>query len=253
IAELTAQIEQARVDYYEHDAPTMADAEYDVLEKELRALEEAHPQLAAEDSPTRTVGGAPAAGLPTIVHAERMQSLDNVFSLEELREWCEHVAAELRAPVRFLTELKIDGLAINLRYEHGELVTAATRGDGRTGEDVTVNALRLEGIPQRLSGSGHPPPCGVRCSCRRPTSPGSTTSRSSCASALSPRRGRAGSHGRRAVAAPSTSSVSSSPPPVASRPSPTRATPRRAGCASSWRRRTVSSVRRGRRAWRRCG
>src|SRR5699024_6076078 len=153
IAELTAQIEQARVDYYEHDAPTMADAEYDVLEKELRALEEAHPQLAAGDSPTRTVGGAPAAGLPTIVHAERMQSLDNVFSLEELREWCEHVAAELRAPVRFLTELKIDGLAINLRYEHGELVTAATRGDGRTGEDVTVNALRLEGIPQRLSGS----------------------------------------------------------------------------------------------------
>ncbi|HLQ80216.1 MAG TPA: NAD-dependent DNA ligase LigA [Brachybacterium sp.] len=162
IAELTAQIEQARVDYYEHDAPTMADAEYDVLEKELRALEEAHPQLAAEDSPTRTVGGAPAAGLPTIVHAERMQSLDNVFSLEELREWCEHVAAELRAPVRFLTELKIDGLAINLRYEHGELVTAATRGDGRTGEDVTVNALRLEGIPQRLSGSGHPPLVEVR-------------------------------------------------------------------------------------------
>src|SRR5699024_1097255 len=162
IAELTAQIEQARVDYYEHDAPTMADAEYDVLEKELRALEEAHPQLAAEDSPTRTVGGAPAAGLPTIVHAERMQSLDNVFSLEELREWCEHVAAELRAPVRFLTELKIDGLAINLRYEHGELVTAATRGDGRTGEDVTVNALRLAGIPQRLSGSGHPPLVEVR-------------------------------------------------------------------------------------------
>src|SRR5699024_11965036 len=78
------------------------------------------------------------------------------------REWCEHVAAELRAPVRFLTELKIDGLAINLRYEHGELVTAATRGDGRTGEDVTVNALRLEGIPQRLSGSGHPPLVEVR-------------------------------------------------------------------------------------------
>src|SRR5699024_2003754 len=134
IAELTAQIEQARVDYYEHDAPTMADAEYDALEKELRALEEAHPQLAAEDSPTRTVGGAPAAALPTIVHAERMQSLDNVFSLEELREWCAHALAELGGSARFLTELKIDGLAINLRYEHGELVTAATRGDGRTGE-----------------------------------------------------------------------------------------------------------------------
>ena len=162
IAELTARIEQARADYYEHDAPTMADGEYDALEKELRALEAENPQLASEDSPTRTVGGAPAAGLPTIVHAERMQSLDNVFSLEELREWCEHVAAELRATVRFLTELKIDGLAINLRYEDGELVTAATRGDGRTGEDVTANALRIEGIPQRLEGEGHPPLVEVR-------------------------------------------------------------------------------------------
>ena len=162
IAELTARIEQARVDYYEHDAPTMADAEYDELEKELRALEEANPQLAAEDSPTRTVGGAAAAGLPTIDHAERMQSLDNVFSLEELREWCAHAAAELGGEVRYLTELKIDGLAINLRYEHGELVTAATRGDGRTGEDVTVNALQIDGIPQRLSGSGHPALVEVR-------------------------------------------------------------------------------------------
>ena len=162
IAELTAQIEQARVDYYEHDAPTMADAEYDGLEKELRQLEEENPQLAAEDSPTRTVGGALAAGLPTIDHAERMQSLDNVFSTEELREWCAHAAAELGGEARYLTELKIDGLAINLRYEHGELVTAATRGDGRTGEDVTVNALAIEGIPQRLSGSGHPPLVEVR-------------------------------------------------------------------------------------------
>jgi len=162
IAELTARIEQARADYYERDAPTMADGEYDALEKELRALEAENPQLASEDSPTRTVGGAAAGGLPTIVHAERMQSLDNVFSLEELREWCEHAAEELRAPVRFLTELKIDGLAINLRYEDGELVTAATRGDGRTGEDVTVNALRIEGIPQRLEGEGHPPLVEVR-------------------------------------------------------------------------------------------
>ena len=162
IAELTARIEQARADYYEHDAPTMSDGEYDALEKELRALEAENPQLASEDSPTRTVGGAPATGLPTIVHAERMQSLDNVFSLEELREWCEHVAEELRAPVRFLNELKIDGLAINLRYEKGELVTAATRGDGRTGEDVTANALRIEGIPQRLEGEGHPPLVEVR-------------------------------------------------------------------------------------------
>ncbi|MGP9539626.1 NAD-dependent DNA ligase LigA [Brachybacterium sp. AOP43-C2-M15] len=162
IAALTAQIEQARADYYEHDAPTMADAEYDELEKELRALEEAHPQLAAADSPTRTVGGAAASGLPTIEHAERMQSLDNVFSTEELEDWCAHAAAELGGQIRYLAELKIDGLAINLRYEHGALVTAATRGDGRTGEDVTVNALRLEGIPQRLAGEGHPALVEVR-------------------------------------------------------------------------------------------
>ena len=162
IAELTARIEQARVDYYEHDAPTMADAEYDALEKQLRELEQENPQLVAEDSPTRTVGGALAAGLPTIEHAERMQSLDNVFSTEELREWCAHAAAELGGEVRYLTELKIDGLAINLRYEHGELVTAATRGDGRTGEDVTSNALAIEGIPRRLSGTGHPPLVEVR-------------------------------------------------------------------------------------------
>ena len=113
IAALTARIEQARVDYYEHDAPTMADAEYDELEKELRALEEANPQLAAEDSPTRTVGGAAAAGLPTIDHAERMQSLDNVFSLEELREWCAHAAAELGGEVRYLTELDRKSTRLN--------------------------------------------------------------------------------------------------------------------------------------------
>ncbi|WP_157975707.1 NAD-dependent DNA ligase LigA [Brachybacterium sp. YJGR34] len=163
IAELTAQIEQARADYYEHDAPTMADAEYDALEQELRALEAANPQLAAEDSPTRTVGGAAGgAGLAPIDHAERMQSLDNVFSTEELREWCTHAAAELGSTPRFLAELKIDGLALNLRYEHGRLVTAATRGDGRTGEDVTDNALRIEGIPQQLAGTGHPELVEVR-------------------------------------------------------------------------------------------
>ncbi|MEE1617113.1 NAD-dependent DNA ligase LigA [Brachybacterium sp. J153] len=162
IAALTAQIEQARADYYERDAPTMTDGEYDALERELRALEAEHPQLASEDSPTRTVGGAAASGLPTVVHAERMQSLDNVFSVDELREWCEHAATELGGAPRFLTELKIDGLAINLRYEHGELVTAATRGDGRTGEDVTANALRIAGIPERLEGEGHPPLVEVR-------------------------------------------------------------------------------------------
>lgn len=162
IAELTAQIEKAIEDYYLHDAPTLADAEYDALERELRELEEQNPQLARPDSPTQTVHGVVASGLEEIVHAERMLSLDNVFSLQELRDWCAHAAAELGQEVHWLTELKIDGLAINLRYENGELVTAATRGDGRTGEDVTVNALQIDGIPQTLSGSGHPALVEVR-------------------------------------------------------------------------------------------
>ena len=162
IAELTAQIEKAIEDYYLHDAPTLADAEYDALERELRELEEQNPQLASPDSPTQTVHGVVASGLAEIVHAERMLSLDNVFSLQELRDWCAHAAAELDQEVHWLTELKIDGLAINLRYENGELVTAATRGDGRTGEDVTVNALQIEGIPQTLAGSGHPALVEVR-------------------------------------------------------------------------------------------
>ncbi|MGO2535771.1 MAG: NAD-dependent DNA ligase LigA, partial [Brachybacterium tyrofermentans] len=162
IAELTAQIEKAIEDYYLHDAPTLADAEYDALERELRELEEQNPQLARPDSPTQTVHGVVASGLAEIVHAERMLSLDNVFSLQELRDWCAHAAAELGQEVHWLTELKIDGLAINLRYENGELVTAATRGDGRTGEDVTVNALQIDGIPQTLSGSGHPALVEVR-------------------------------------------------------------------------------------------
>ncbi|MGO2021784.1 MAG: NAD-dependent DNA ligase LigA, partial [Brachybacterium tyrofermentans] len=119
MAELTAQIEKAIEDYYLHDAPTLADAEYDALERELRELEEQNPQLASPDSPTQTVHGVVASGLAEIVHAERMLSLDNVFSLQELRDWCAHAAAELGQEVHWLTELKIDGLAINLRYENG--------------------------------------------------------------------------------------------------------------------------------------
>nr|WP_256386314.1 helix-hairpin-helix domain-containing protein [Brachybacterium sp. P6-10-X1] len=162
MAALTAQIEQAIEDYYIHDAPTLADAEYDALEHELQALEAQHPQLARADSPTQTVHGAVDAELVPIDHAERMLSLDNVFAVQELREWCAHAVGELGQDVRWLTELKIDGLAINLRYEHGELVTAATRGDGRTGEDVTVNALQISGIPRSLAGSGHPALVEVR-------------------------------------------------------------------------------------------
>ncbi|WP_373317469.1 NAD-dependent DNA ligase LigA [Protaetiibacter mangrovi] len=129
----------------------------------LEELERLFPELQSQDSPTQTVGGGTqAGGLATIEHAERMLSLDNVFSAEELREWCVKTADAAGRHVSWLTELKIDGLAINLRYERGVLTSAATRGDGRVGEIVTENALRLPEIPARLSGEGHPQIVEVR-------------------------------------------------------------------------------------------
>jgi len=162
IAELTARIEQAREEYYVHEAPSLTDAQYDELEKELRTLEAENPQLAKEDSPTQTVGGGIGSELQPVDHAERMLSLDNVFSREELREWCEKTREELGHQTTWLTELKIDGLAISLRYEDGVLTSAATRGDGRTGEDVTFNVAHIAQIPQRLAGTGHPSIVEVR-------------------------------------------------------------------------------------------
>ncbi|WP_438616698.1 NAD-dependent DNA ligase LigA [Microbacterium karelineae] len=128
----------------------------------LERLEAAHPVLRGQDSPTQTVGAAAQTGLDTIEHAERMLSLDNVFSPDELREWCVKTSDAAGRAIRWLTELKIDGLAISLRYERGELTSAATRGDGRVGEIVTENALRVAGIPERLAGEGHPEIVEVR-------------------------------------------------------------------------------------------
>ncbi|MFB7891310.1 NAD-dependent DNA ligase LigA [Microbacterium sp. NPDC056044] len=128
----------------------------------LEELERLHPELQGQDSPTQTVGAAESSMFAPVEHAERMLSLDNVFSLDELREWCVKAESAAGRKVRWLTELKIDGLAISLRYERGVLTSAATRGDGRTGEDVTVNAIRVAGIPQRLAGSGHPDLVEVR-------------------------------------------------------------------------------------------
>ncbi|WP_224763387.1 NAD-dependent DNA ligase LigA [Salinibacterium sp. ZJ70] len=161
--QLTTRILEAREAYYERDTTIIDDAEYDSLIHRLEELERLFPELQSQDSPTQTVGsGIEAAGLATIEHAERMLSLDNVFSADELRDWCVKTAAAAGRPVRWLTELKIDGLAINLRYERGVLTSAATRGDGRVGEIVTENALRLADIPERLAGSGHPELVEVR-------------------------------------------------------------------------------------------
>jgi len=161
-AELTERIVGARESYYGGDASLVDDATYDGWMHRLEELERLFPELAGQDSPTQTVGAAEVSGLATIEHAERMLSLDNVFSTDELREWCAKTAELAGRPVRWLTELKIDGLAISLRYEYGVLTSAATRGDGRIGEIVTENALKLADIPERLAGTGHPALVEVR-------------------------------------------------------------------------------------------
>ncbi|MDO5662972.1 MAG: NAD-dependent DNA ligase LigA [Brachybacterium sp.] len=164
IAELTAQIEQARAEYFEDDAPTLSDAEYDRLERELRQLETENPQLAREDSPTRTVGGTVAAGFAPVEHLERMLSLDNAFTPDEVTDWDRRVRGDLweDAELRYLTELKIDGLAIDLVYENGDLVRGVTRGDGRVGEDVTANIRTIASIPHRLQTEEPPAVLEVR-------------------------------------------------------------------------------------------
>ena len=162
VQELRARIEEASAAYYDRDASIMSDADYDALVRELDEIEREHPELQSQDSPTQAVQGGAASGLPTIEHRERMLSLDNVFSIDELREWCAKAEAGAGRSVAWLTELKIDGLAIALRYEHGVLTSAATRGDGRVGEVVTPNAVRVAGVPERLAGTGHPPLVEVR-------------------------------------------------------------------------------------------
>ena len=134
------------------DAPTISDGEYDALMRELEALEERYPGLRTPDSPTQRVGGTYSTVFTAVEHLERMLSLDNAFSAEELRGLGRPGRARRGdADVGCLCELKIDGLAINLIYEDGRLVRAATRGDGRTGEDVTPNVRTIDGIPDRLS------------------------------------------------------------------------------------------------------
>jgi DNA ligase (NAD+) len=161
---LRLRIGELRDQYYEANASTLSDRDYDALVRRLDAIERRFPELLTADSPTQTVGGrAETTQFAPVEHAERMLSLDNVFSPDELVEWAAKVVRDAGSErVRFLSELKIDGLAINLRYEHGVLVTAATRGDGVVGEDVTGNVLTMGTIPERLRGTGHPPLVEVR-------------------------------------------------------------------------------------------
>ena len=140
--------------YYVKDAPIVSDGEFDRLLGELTALEERYPELRTPDSPTQLVGGAGfATDFSSADHLERMLSLDNVFSSDELTAWAARLTGEVGADPEFLCELKIDGVALALVYRDGVLTRAATRGDGRTGEDVTLNARTIDGIPERLAPS----------------------------------------------------------------------------------------------------
>ena len=137
--------------YHVRDAPEIPDADYDALMAKLRELEERYPELAAPDSPTRTVGAAPSALFAPVTHDLPMMSLDNAFDLDELRAWETRAASRLDGPAGpYVCELKFDGLAISVRYESGRLVRAATRGDGRVGEDVTHNVATIGGVPRYL-------------------------------------------------------------------------------------------------------
>ncbi|MDH6145386.1 DNA ligase (NAD+) [Kitasatospora sp. GP30] len=156
-AELATEIEEHRVRYYEQDAPIVSDAEFDALMRELEALEAEHPALVTPDSPTQKVGGGAAEGFTKVEHRERLLSLDNAMDDGELAAWADRVARELDGiDYHYLCELKVDGLAVNLTYEHGRLTLAATRGTGRVGEDITANIRTIKEIPHQLKGDDLP-------------------------------------------------------------------------------------------------
>jgi DNA ligase (NAD+) len=161
-AELSDEVRGHQYRYYVLDSPTISDAEFDKLLKELEALEEQFPALRTPDSPTQNVGGTFSTLFTPVQHAERMMSLDNVFDTDELQAWAERTERDAGGPVQFICELKVDGLAINLTYERGRLVRGATRGDGRTGEDVTSNVRTIREIPERLADDDPPELLEVR-------------------------------------------------------------------------------------------
>ncbi len=159
---LADEVREHQFAYYVKDAPTISDAEFDRLLKRLEKLEEEHPELRTPDSPTQRVGGTFSTEFRAVDHIERMLSLDNAFSAEEVQAWAQRVEREVGTGTHFLCELKIDGLAISLVYENGRLVRGVTRGDGRTGEDVTLNVRTISTIPQRLTGDEVPELLEVR-------------------------------------------------------------------------------------------
>lgn len=161
-AQLSAEIGEHQRRYYEDDAPTVSDAEYDALFRELQGIEATFPDLITDASPTQRVGGRATSSFESVQHLQRMYSLDNAFSEDEVTAWAARVERTVGEGARYLCELKIDGLAVDLIYENGRLVRGATRGDGRVGEDITNNVKAVKNIPHRLAGDDVPELLEVR-------------------------------------------------------------------------------------------
>jgi DNA ligase (NAD+) len=160
-AELAEEVRGHQFRYYVLDSPTISDGEFDELFTRLQRMESEHPALQAPDSPTQVVGGTFSTAFTPVAHLERMLSLDNAFDSEELAAWVERVEREVGSGAHYLCELKIDGLAVNLLYRDGHLERALTRGDGRTGEDVTLNVRTMGDVPEQLTGTDEYPVPGL--------------------------------------------------------------------------------------------
>ena len=195
---LRREIERHNYAYYVLDAPEISDAAYDALVRELVEIEETWPDLVTPDSPTQRVGALAAAAFERAEHASRMYSLDNAMDLDELDAWLKRVRDAVGdRPCPYVCELKIDGTSIALTYEKRVLVRAATRGDGRVGENVTANMRTIKSVPLRLRSEAEWPPglrmprsrYAERSTCRRPPSCGSTKSRKRPVSRRSPTPG----------------------------------------------------------------
>jgi DNA ligase (NAD+) len=156
--ELRALIAYHNDRYHRLDDPEVADAEFDALVRELASIEADHPDLVVPDSPTATIGAAPSVLFAPVTHQVPMMSLDNAFTSEELGAWADRLAKQIPSDTKFVCELKIDGLAISLTYRDGQFSQAATRGDGRTGEDVTANVATIGAIPKQLAKKVGTPP-----------------------------------------------------------------------------------------------
>jgi DNA ligase (NAD+) len=160
--DLSEELDRYAFAYYVRDEPLVSDGQYDELMSELKAIEAAHPALVTPDSPSQKVNGGFTATFSPVQHLERMQSLDNAFSSDELSAWAARVERDGAAGAGYLCELKVDGVAVDLVYEQGRLVRAATRGDGTTGEDVTANVRTMDDVPQQLTGDDVPELLEVR-------------------------------------------------------------------------------------------